>query len=502
MCHKIRIATLVLSIVLSGAAGAQSCADCRYLSPVFDSVKVSTEYFARGVKANGDTLDMYMDIYEPAGDTAVNRPVMIFAFGGGFVQGSRTDWYVVEVCRHFARTGYVAVSIDYRTGITTSEIISLQFMRIFFRPMQEMRAAVQHLKWSYAEDGNPYRIDTSRIIIGGASAGAITALMTAYCDKPGEIDDMGNISALDALGGFYSTSGFHQHYNWQVAGVVNVSGALVKANWIEPGDVPVISAHGDADNVVPYKEGAFAGLSIFGFNLQGSYIVDTVARNRGVCSYLYTMEGRGHPDDEMGIEYIRSVVYRISQRMYALIHGRSYCCPLAADITPQDTLFFAPGAPDVTLTAVITNDNGNAQPKWCSIGCGVSASSNSVTFTPDTSLRYMLLSAIEGGCEAADIHILVDTTALYASAGNATLPELTIYPNPADQYLIIRPAPGTKIFNLEISDLHGIIHEKYSSYSASGEMVVDVSRLASGAYVLKWNNGRKNAYRKIIIQHP
>jgi hypothetical protein len=49
--------------------------------------------------------------------------------------------------------------------------------------MQDMRAAVQYLKADFAELGNNYNIDTSRILIGGASSGAMTSMMTAYCDK-------------------------------------------------------------------------------------------------------------------------------------------------------------------------------------------------------------------------------------------------------------------------------------------------------------------------------
>jgi hypothetical protein len=224
---------------------SQECDNCRYISPVFDSVMVETVHFGEGLNIEGEMRQLYADVYQPYGDTASNRPVVIFAFGGGFVQGSRTDWYVREVCEHFARLGYVAVANDYRLGNDPMEILFLQHMRIFFRPMQDMRATVQYLKADYSEIGNNFRIDTSKIFLGGASAGAISALMTEYCDKPEEMQEMGNLSVLDELGGFYATSGFYPNYNWDVAAVINVAGALINAEWIEPGDVPHIAAHGD-----------------------------------------------------------------------------------------------------------------------------------------------------------------------------------------------------------------------------------------------------------------
>ncbi len=114
---------------------AQSCDDCRYLSPVFDSVTILTVQFGYGMNIDGQDQQLFMDVYQPFGDTLTNRPVMIFAFGGGFVQGSRNDWYVKEVCNHFARSGYVSLAPDYRLGIDYLEILQLQHMKIFFRPM-------------------------------------------------------------------------------------------------------------------------------------------------------------------------------------------------------------------------------------------------------------------------------------------------------------------------------------------------------------------------------
>src|ERR1041385_1366467 len=85
---------------ISGVQG-QTCSECRYISPVFDSITIETVHFGRGVNSDGDTQELYMDIYQPFGDTFSKRPVVIFAFGGGFVTGSRDTWHAVEVCKNF-----------------------------------------------------------------------------------------------------------------------------------------------------------------------------------------------------------------------------------------------------------------------------------------------------------------------------------------------------------------------------------------------------------------
>lgn len=448
-----------------------------------------------------------MDIYEPYGDTATNRPLVMFAFGGGFVQGSKNDWYVEEVCKHYTKAGYVCAAMDYRVGINFLEILALQHMRIFFRPMQDYRAAVQYMKWDFAENGNNYRIDTNMIFAGGASAGAITALMMQHCDKPAEIGEMGNVSALDALGGFNSTTGFHTSYNWNCAATINVAGALINAAWIETGDDPIISAHGNADQVVPYALGSFGGLLNGIFDLHGSYMVDSVARQRGVCSYLYTMEGRDHPSESMGLEYFYSIVYRIMLRMQAVRHQQSFCCPLNVDITPNDTLFYGPNPLQATLNAVVTNDNGNAQLHWCTMPCQLSATGSSITVTADSTLKYVAATVSEGNCMSGNLHIVYDSafmaTAINELAGTDFA--FSVYPQPASTQLSVSADLNRYIGYdgaIEIIDVTG--RRLYTqSFAVDGHLntTVDISALPVGnCVVLLTANRQTIAVKPIAIK--
>lgn len=510
------VASLLFLFYTHSKLSAQQCTDCRYVSPIFDSITMETVHFGKGVRANGDTQQLYMDIYQPYGDTVSNRPLAIFAFGGGFITGSRDDWYVKLVCEHLARTGYVTASIDYRIyddiGQMIAEIFGAfppQQMRIFFRPMQDMRASVQYFKADYAELGNNYRIDTNKILIGGASSGAITSLMTAYCDKDSEMAQMagGSLAPLNALGGFYSTSGFYPNYSWQSAATFNVSGALINADWIEPGDIPIICAHGNMDQVVPYKKGGFAGLTLGTFDMEGSYLVDSVARSKGVCSYLFTMEGKDHPSEDMGIEYFYSVVYRMALRMKAVINQQSFCCPLNVDITPGDTLLYGPNAPASTLTAVVTNDSSNSQLQWCTMPCQFASTAGSITVTPDTTLKYVAATVSEGNCLSANLHIVYDSTAIISSvtdesAGTA----FAVYPQPASSYFTVRADlkdHAWKTGTIEILDIRGqkmLVH----SFINSGQQlnaILDAEELPSGNYLLAiLLDGKKIGTKKITVQ--
>lgn len=490
---------MLAALFSNNIASGQTCADCRYISPVFDSVTVTTVKFGEGERANGNMQQLYMDIYEPHGDTATNRPVAIFAFGGAFVTGSRDDWYVVLVCEHLAKAGYVVASIDYRiyddAGELATEVASgllsgvPYHMRIFFRPMQDMRAAVQYLKADYAELGNNYNIDTSKILLGGASSGGITALMVAYCDKESELAELGagNISPIAALGGFNSTTGLYPGYSWNSLAVFQVSGAILNPAWIEPGDIPVISAHGDADNIVPFKAGAFAGLTLGFFNMYGSYLVDSAARVNDVCSYLYAMEGKDHPSEDFGIEYIRSVVNRLMLRMHSVINNRSFCCPLGVSVTADDTVRYNPAANEFTVTASLANEQGNAQTLWCGIPCLASGNDAAITVQADTALYYLACIAHEGNCQDVSLSMvkadpLVSSFEITANAQQA----FSLFPHPAHDAFTLEikhDVPGAK--QLQLFDFTGRLVLAHVLDTGIASAKIDVRKLHPGSYLIK-----------------
>ncbi len=491
VCFFRTIFVFTIFLFLSNSISAQNCSSCRYISPVFDSITITTVKFAEGPNSNNQMLEIYMDIYEPYGDTATKRPVVIFAFGGGFVQGSKNDWYVEEVCKHLTKAGYVCSAIDYRIGISAIEVLTLQHMRIFFRPMQDMRAAVQYLKADFAELGNNYRIDTSKIIIGGASAGAITALMTAYCDKPSEMEEMGNLSALDALGGFYSTTGLYPNYSWKSAAVFNVAGALVNADWIEPGDIPLISAHGNQDQVVPYDFGIYSGLLGGFFDLQGSYVVDLIAQFKGVCSYLFTMEGHDHPSLSMGMDYIRGVVNQLMLRMHAVINKRTFCCDLALKIHEHDTLIFQHQGAPVTLNAQTFHDQGNPVTTWCAIPCLVAETSPQVTFQPDTALHFLTAVTKENQCQSSAMLVMQEGEPSSLNLISSNL--YSVYPHPNSGVFSINGdfslIAGNSV-TIEILNLNGqLVYREMMPTLTQNHLTVHAGEIPGGTYLLKIHSG-------------
>ena len=72
--------------------------------------------------ATRDTLDLYLDVYEPAPEAdryfeGHLKPTVLFVFGGGFVSGTRDGEFQVEWFRKLTEAGYGVVAIDYRLGM-------------------------------------------------------------------------------------------------------------------------------------------------------------------------------------------------------------------------------------------------------------------------------------------------------------------------------------------------------------------------------------------------
>lgn len=248
-----KTSTLLLSLLLSSAAFAQTpCQSGRYASDVYSSVTLSSNIvYGSNTSFSGSTTSLNLDFYEPAADTSLARPLIIWVHGGSFLGGSKTDADVKELSNRFAKKGYACASINYRTGFYP--IDSANAIKAVLRATQDLKAAIRFFYKDRAT-ANLYKIDTNRVFIGGSSAGALTALHVAYLDQECEINDYINSAGLAALGGLEGASG-NPGYSTKVVGVINLCGALGRYSWLEAGDVPLVSVHGTADGTVKYNRG-------------------------------------------------------------------------------------------------------------------------------------------------------------------------------------------------------------------------------------------------------
>ena len=242
-------------------------------------------------------MPILCDIYEPTGDGWTNRPVIILAHTGSFLPavangqptGSRVDSSIVEQCIRWAKKGYVAVAMDNRLGwnpvSTDQNVRTSTLIQAAYRGIQDAKAMVRFMRMT-ADNGNPYGIDPTKIVLGGHGTGAYISLgyatldtvaklylpkfldltttpPTPYVYPPyfGNIDgtDSTYLPILDSNGVPVAQMLFNvpnnPSYSNDISLAFNVGGALADISWLESGDVPIVSFHCEDDPYAPIDTG-------------------------------------------------------------------------------------------------------------------------------------------------------------------------------------------------------------------------------------------------------
>lgn len=303
---------LFFSSYISSAQFNVDCNSHRFDQEVFPTVVTSNNIlYGSNIDANGTNTNLIMDIYEPAGDTMVARPLIIWAHGGSFITGTKSDGDVVSLSQHFAKRGYVCASISYRLGVPFP-INQESAMKAVYRSVQDMKAAIRFFRKD-AAGTNIYKIDPNTVFVGGSSAGAFAALHTAYLDKYSEFPILLDTIALGTLEGSSGNPGFSSAVN----AVIDLCGALGNKNYIEPGNVPFVAMHGTMDNTVPYATAIINFLNIYPIMVvDGSYSISDYANTIGVYNEMYTYFGAGHVPYLSDIAYMDTTVRFVSNFLY------------------------------------------------------------------------------------------------------------------------------------------------------------------------------------------
>jgi dienelactone hydrolase len=238
----------------------QGAAPLRYRDQVFSNVTVTSNLqYGSAPDLNGNPVALTLDLYQPAGDTNTARPAVIWAHGGSFCCGSKTSPDMPALATYFAERGYVAASINYRldapSGCTGSSL-SAQCITAALDAQHDAQAAVRWLR----ANASTYRIDPTRIAIGGESAGAIVATLVGV--NSGDPGTSGNPGFSSRVGGW-----------------VSISGGLPSGAFVDSSDSPGLLFSGTADSVVPFSWSAQTASALL---------------NAGVVAFLEPLDGAGH----------------------------------------------------------------------------------------------------------------------------------------------------------------------------------------------------------------
>lgn len=275
----------------SSAALAQS--GQRYAQPVFDDVTTTTGIAFSSALREGasEPTTLYLDFYEPTGDTLSARPLVITVFGGAFVTGSRDFVDMVEYCTRLAKHGYVTASIDYRL-LSIWQLTHTAVIRDGYMAAQDVSSAVRFFK-AHGED---YRIDTTRIFLLGNSAGSIAILTEMFLsedERPAETYQAPDLGSLHASG-FPEYAGFSP----RVAGAIPQWGGVTDLAFIDAEEyAPLCMIHGTDDTTVPIDSGyCFASYgSILSLYIYGSQAIASRLNQLGIQDLeFHPFEGEGH----------------------------------------------------------------------------------------------------------------------------------------------------------------------------------------------------------------
>lgn len=265
----------------------------RYAEPVFDEVNIETGIpFSSAIK-EGDTspTTLYLDFYEPQGDTLSARPLVITVFGGAFVAGSRDYADMVEYCTRLAKHGYAAASIDYRL-ISIWNLNSTSLIRDAYMAAQDVSAAIRFFKYHCDE----YRIDTEQVFLLGNSAGSIAILCELFMDE----DERPVETFEDPDLGPMHSSGFDEYAGFSpaVAGAIPQWGGVMDLDVIDEEEyVPLCMLHGTDDTNVPYDSGYCYNGMLPGVMpyMYGSHPIAGRLDEIGITDYeFHSFEGEGH----------------------------------------------------------------------------------------------------------------------------------------------------------------------------------------------------------------
>ena len=300
-----------LTLALSFLAFSQLDAQVRYINEVFTDVNVTTDVvYGSNVTvlpllqgAPPSEQPLVCDIYEPSGDTEIDRPLIIYIHTGNFLPqylngsavGNKNDSTAVELCTRYAKMGYVVASIDYRLGwnplAATQADRTFQLINAAYRGVQDARTAVRFFRMSEATMGDPYGIDPDKIGYFGEGTGGYVSYAASTIENYNDIilDDMGmpiekfwydpgdgsfipmvvegiNGDPEAITNGFAPAGVFgpdpvqlcianHPGYSSDVSFQVNLGGALGDLNWLDAGDPAMISFQCPADQFAPYTTG-------------------------------------------------------------------------------------------------------------------------------------------------------------------------------------------------------------------------------------------------------
>jgi acetyl esterase/lipase len=525
---------LLLSLLITGLGAGFSSAQDRYLDEVFPSVTTTGdvtfgENYNFFTGAPGATLKT--DIYEPVGDTETNRAAVIVLHTGNFLPkylnqsptGNNKDSSIVVSAELFAKRGYVALAPNYRGGwrptSASPDDRRGSLLTAVYRAINDVKALVRFLKKSVAEDGNPYGINPDRIIIYGHGSGGYISLAYGSLDRIEELEqevsgkwlsstdvinvdgdtlfaanqlflDADVVGGVDGFGGSFNTDNWPGYSN-DVVACVNVGGALGDSAWMEVGEPPLISFHCPDDGFAPFTQG------IVIVPTTQEVVVDVV----GSRWAIERANELGNNDVLYGSTPYNDVYTMAADEALASAHPSLGLTPseykgLFPFRRPTIQFPFQESSPwdwwdeqAVLAGAAPFLGAGPAQTMY----------DNSILGSPTMSAAqgHAYLDSIQGFL-APRLHALI-TSDVSVEETDFVNSNMFVYPNPANDFLVVKTNEGIRINTVEIYDITGKVVRTESGLNKLSHQINGLDQMVAGLYLVKVTTDQGLVTRKVFV---
>jgi acetyl esterase/lipase len=201
-----------------------------------------------------NNYDAKLDLYLPR--TTGPTPVLVYIHGGGWVAGSKEGSQLVFL--PYLKLGWAVANVEYRLAKNSLAPAAVE----------DCRSA---LRWVYRK-AKDYNFDTTKIVVSGHSAGGHLSLTTGMLrtsdgfDRPPEwmtvvpqppvaaiINWYGITDVADLLEG-ENLQSYAVHWLGTQSDREALARRVSPLSYIRPGLPPIVSIHGDQDQLVPYTQ--------------------------------------------------------------------------------------------------------------------------------------------------------------------------------------------------------------------------------------------------------
>jgi len=227
----------IITIVFFFYSNVQAQTKNRYKDIIFSDVTIDKDISYNNTATDKEKKAYLFDLFQPLNDSETSRPLIIWMHGGGFKYGSKSAKNIQLWCRTFAQRGYVCVALNYRLSKKNTIFNFDKFLGASYDAVQDLKLAVTYFK----KNASFYHINPDEIILAGNSAGGIIALQAVYSSD----------EELATLAKVPRNSVKIDNTPVKVAAIINFWGAIYNLEWLRNEHVPIVSALGSEDNIVP-----------------------------------------------------------------------------------------------------------------------------------------------------------------------------------------------------------------------------------------------------------